>query len=176
MKRFKLFFSLTMFVGLLFCVSMAFGAGTVVESREPYSRSYQNAKKIIFTCTGDASDGSIPNTTTSNAVIEWIGGMRLYQVDAFPTSGGTAPEPGDVFILDLDGMDMLGAEDGSATAYGGLNLIHGTLKRSAIPNLYNAGQDTHTAYYPIFTDGLILSVVNQTNTNANFTIEMMFVK
>lgn len=156
---------------------MAFAAGTVTQlTRENYPDSDLHIKKLIFLCTGDAADGSVPNTATSTPNTSFIKGMRLFQVEAYPTAGGTAPDAADVFILDADGMDLLGSVDGSTTAYRGLNLIHATLKYATNPDLYRLGQTSHVDYYPLITGALTLKVKNQATVNANYTIVLTFIK
>ena len=102
--------------------------------------------------------------------------MRLYQVEAYPTAGGTAPDAADVFILDADGMDLLGSVDGSTTAYRGLNLIHATLKYATTPDIYHLGQTAHADYHPVVTEALTLKVSNQATARADWTIVLTFIK
>lgn len=133
-------------------------------------------RKIYFICTGDSTNGSIPNQALSSANAAWIQGWRLEQVTAYPTSGGTAPDAADVFILDSNGMDLLGCIDGSTTAYGGLNLIHATLTRATAPHLYVVGTGLHAYYYPFIFGTLTLKVTNQSTNSANYTIALTFYK
>ena len=83
-------------------------------------------KAVTFLCTGGtvAETGTIPNTDIISATMDEIKGLKLQYVTAFPTVGGTAPDAGDVFIIDADGIDLLGSADANLTAYNGLNLIH----------------------------------------------------
>jgi hypothetical protein len=151
--------------------------GTVTQqTKENYPDSDLRIKKLIFLCTGDASDGSIPDTVTSTPNNFFVKGMRLFQVEAYPTIGGTAPDAASVFILDAGGMDLLGAIDGSTTPYNGLNLIHATLKYATAPDLYNLGNTAHSAYYPVVTGALTLKVISQATVSANWTIVLTFIK
>jgi hypothetical protein len=177
MKRFKNIFGLMVLVAVLSFNSTAFAAGEVTQlTRETYPNSDLRIKKLIFLCTGDSSNGSVPNTATSTVNTSFIEGMRLFQVEAYPTAGGTAPDAASVFILDADGMDLLGAIDGSTTPYNGLNLIHATLKYATAPDLYNLGNTAHTVYYPLITGALTIKVINQATASANWTIVLTFIK
>jgi hypothetical protein len=131
---------------------------------------------ITFTCTGDASDGTIPNTDTNAANTALIKGLYLYQVIAYPTSGGTAPDAADVMIYDANGMDLLGSVDGGTTPYAGANLIHATLSQTCFPSMYLVKTTSHVNYFPIVTGALTLDVDNQGTNSANWTIVLVFVK
>ena len=128
---------------------------------------------VRFSCTGDGSDGSIPNTVlSSHAMSILLRGFYLYTVTAYPTSGGTAPDAADVFILDAAGEDLLGSADGGTTANKGANLIHATLKKTTLP--YSHYLSTH--YYPAVTGALTLKVSSQGTASANYTVEAVFIK
>lgn len=177
MKRFKSILGLIALAAVFSFNSMAFAAGSVTQlTRENYPDSDRHIKKLIFLCTGDVAAGTIPNTATSAPNTSFIKGMRLFQVEAYPTAGGTAPDAADVFILDADGMDLLGSVDGSTTAYRGLNLIHATLKYATTPDIYHLGQTAHADYYPVITGALTLKVANQATASANWTIVLTFIK
>jgi len=164
-------------VAVLFGLSgMAFAAGSCVQT---ISEIDKGAHKVSFVCTGD-TDGSIPNTDTAdfdtngkplNGIIK---GLYLTEVHAYPTSGGTAPDPASVFILDENDLDLLGCEDGSTTAYAGLNLIHATLPRSVIPNMYLPRAGNHLNYYPKIKGKLTLKVIDQGTNGADYTIDLIF--
>ena len=160
---------------LLLLASVGFAAdGTVVQS--PANYPDDKIRQVIFTCTGSVTDGSIPDTDTSAPHTLFITGYRLYRVDAYPTSGGTAPDAADVFILDENGLDLLGSEDGGTTAYGGLNLIHATLARTTFPDAYIPRAGVHALYQPYVTGALTLKVLNQATHSANYTIVLSFTK
>lgn len=132
-------------------------------------------RRIVFTCTGDSTDGSVPNTEISASDLNFIRGWYLYRVEVYPTSGGTPPTTGaDVFILDGEDMDLLGSEDGGTTAYNGLNLVHATLKRTCMPNMYLPRDGSHVNYFWDITDFLTLKVSGQTDVSANYTVELFF--
>lgn len=180
--KIKRFLGLLVLVSVFSFTSLAFAAGSVVTqlTRESYPDSELEIKKLIFLCTGDASNGSIPNTATSASNTSFIEGMRLYQVEAYPTAGGTAPDEADVFVLDAGSLDLLGCVDGSTTPYNGAKLIHATIKRVAAPDIFNIGQTAHSSpyrrYYPLITGALTLKVINQATASANWTIVLIFIK
>ena len=127
-------------------------------------------EQVIFTCTG-AADGSITNTAFSQQVLRDIQGMYLYCVTAYPTSGGTAPDAADVFILTPGNEDLLGSDDNS-TAGNGANLIHATLQKTCIPYLGLLNLN----FYPVVHEVLTLQVANQDTDSADFTVVLTFVK
>ncbi|OPY74919.1 MAG: hypothetical protein A4E65_03696 [Syntrophorhabdus sp. PtaU1.Bin153] len=152
---------------LLPSLVMAAGSCTQTAVRDAASTT----TVIKFECTGDAADGSIPNTAINAANMALILDKAfLYLVRAYPTAGGTAPDAADVFILDAAGEDYLGSADGGTTANKGANLIHATLAKSALPYSYNAG----TSFYFPVTSTLTLKVANQATASADYTIEMVF--
>lgn len=155
--------------------SSLWAAGSCTQSLTPYpaSVSYAPSFKVWkLVCTGDSSDGSIPQTAISAVNADLLAGYYLYSVSAYPTSGGTAPDAADVFILDANGEDLLGSTDGGTTANKGLNLIHATSKKTTLP--YSAYLSTH--YYPGVTGALTLKVSNQATVSANYTIELLFAR
>jgi len=169
----KLIFLLTLLFVLLF-PGFVFAVGTVVQG--DVTVVFKNTFTLTFTCTGDAADGSIPNTDVTTANTTKLKGLYLYKVEAFPTSEGTAPNPADVMVYDEDGLDLLGSEDGGTTAYAGLTLVHATLKRTTLPNLYLPRAGNHVNYFPQITGVLTLDVDNQTTASANWTIVLTFVR
>ena len=166
---------------VLLLVGHAFGAGTVTQSIKQIAK---DVYIVTFICIGDSSNGSIPNTatkdnddSTSKRVLNGkIRGLRLKEVKAYPTSGGTAPLASNVFIVDDDNLDLLGSEDGSTTAWAGLTLIHATLTRSAVPNRYLPRAGQHQNYWPPVDGVLTLKVTGQTTASADYTIELKFGK
>ena len=156
------------------CMAAA-APGTVTQNERKNYPEY-GIRQIVFTCIGSADDGSIPNTATDTTNTNFISGWVLYQVDAYPTAGGTAPDAASVFILDANDLDLLGSEDGSTTPYNGLNLIHATLPRSALPNKYIPGDGTHVNFYPVVTGALTLKVISQATVSANYTVVLTFIK
>ena len=168
---------------LLFLVTfpaISEGAGSVVQGSivnvGQENRDSNPARTITFLCTGDSGDGTVPDTVITVANFEKVKGWYLYEVEAYPTNGGTAPDAADVFILDANTIDLLGSEDGGTTAYAGLNLIHATIPKACIPNMYITGQTAHVNYYPMIKNLITLKVVNQGTVSANWTIVLTFVR
>ncbi len=165
-------------IALLLLVPVSvFATGSSITQTVNYVRDENNhvsARTLTFIITGDGTNGSIANTDTSAANTLLIVGWRLVQVEAFPTSGGTAPDAADVMIYTSNGRDLLGSEDGGTTAYQGLNLIHATLARAVIPDLYIPRAGVHQPYFPIITGTLTLDVDNQGTASANWTIVLTF--
>jgi len=165
MKRFLL--SLILLAALIFPVQ-AVADGTVTESLSSYTGGMV---VVTLTCTGDASDGSIPDTDLSDGTMEiLLGNYYLYSVSAWPVSGGTAPDAADVFILDADGEDYLGSADGGTTAEKGANLIHATLKKTTMP--YSTFNSSYF-FFPV-TSTLTLRVANQGTAEADYVVELTF--
>lgn len=149
--------------------SLAFSAGTVTVTRKAVVPQY--VEQVVFTCTGDSSSGSIPNTAITQEMLRYINGMYLYCVTAYPTSGGTAPDAADVFILNQNSEDLLGSAD-NTTAGNGASLIHATLTRTTLPKLYLPSVN----FFPVVNGLLTLKVSNQSTASANYTVVLTFVK
>lgn len=166
MKR--LLLSLVLLAALIFPVQ-AIADGTVTESLSSYTGGFF---VVTLTCTGDAGDGSIPDTDLADATMaELLGKYYLYSVSAWPVSGGTAPDAADVFILDANGEDYLGSADGGTTAgTAGANLIHATLKKTTYPYCYH---DSSFFLFPV-TSTLTLRVANQGTAEADYVVELIF--
>lgn len=156
---------------MLLWASCAWAAGSCTQSGAWEGRD-ASIYTVKFACTGDSSNGSIPNTALSSLYLKEIIGLYLFTVSAYPTSGGTAPDAADVFILDGGGEDLLGSADGGTTANKGANLIHATLKKTTYPYSYQAG----AFWFPAINTGLTLKVASQATASANYTIELVFVR
>lgn len=159
---------------LIICIvllvpAISFADGTVAVSTKTIIPKF--IEQVVFTCVGDSGGGTIPNTAITQQVLAKISGMYLYCVTAYPTSGGTAPDAADVFILNQNSEDLLGSADNS-TAGNGANLIHATLTRTTIPRLYLPGVN----FYPVVYGLLTLQVANQGTNSAEFTIVLTFVR
>ncbi len=171
MKKLTVLLTITLVFAM---AGISWAAGSCVQRPENYPDSGE--RHVIFTCTGDAADGSIPstaiagNTQTDSAMTAFIKGYRFYEIEVYPTAGGTAPDAADVFILTTAGLDLLGSEDGGTTAYQGLNLIHATLSRVAFPDAYIPRAGAHAFYHPLITGALQLKVANQATASANYTV------
>jgi hypothetical protein len=151
-------------LALLFVAPNLYAAGSCTQTTDTTIDGF-----IVQTlaCTGDSSNGSIPNTVITMPA---IGKYRLVSVSAYPTAGGTAPDAADVYILDADGEDLLGSADNGTTAGKGANLIHATLKKTTLPYSYHSS----AWYYPPVTSALTLKVANQATASANYTIKLKF--
>ncbi len=158
----KLLFYLSLLL-ITLVAAQSFAAGSCTQSAKHYGG--KDSIVVTFICTGDSSNGSIPNTAISAATMAEIktDAHYLYNVIAYPTSGGTAPDAADVSVL-MGGTDLLGAK--------GVNLIHATLKQDTFP--YSTFMTSYR--FPVITDTVTLSVANQATNSANFTIEMDFEK
>lgn len=167
MKRLALIIALCLAIAL---PSSLWAAGSCTQTPYQFTGGFV---RVVMACTGDAANGSIPDTALSSDITALIAGTHyLYSVSAYPTSGGTAPDAADVFVLDANGEDLLGSVDGGTTANKGLNLIHATLKKTTLP--YSAYLSAH--YYPGVTGALTLKVLNQATVSANYTIELLFAR
>ena len=170
-------------VMLLASTSWGLTPGSCVQTASESPGGFVYVKLV---CTGSPDDGALPNTAISANITATAQGVRyltdvmsliqgthyLYTVAAYPTSGGTAPDTADVFILDANGEDLLGSVDGGTTANKGLNLIHATLKKTTMPYSHYLSM----FYYPAVSGTLTLKVSNQTTASANYTVELIFVR
>src|SRR4030042_6401834 len=119
----KLFLLLLM---VLFFIPKAWATdGGAIQSLEesPYGIGF----KLKLVCTGSSVDGSLP---AAQGIIssDYMAKIRLkyflYEVRAYPTSSGTAPDAADVTV-NMDGQDLLGGK--------GVNLIHATATYDNFP-------------------------------------------
>lgn len=145
----------------------AYGAGTCDETRRDL-----NAKgslvEVEFLCIGDASDGSLPDTT-----ITGFKGFHAYSVETWPLT--PAPDAADVFLFDSTvgstvKLDLLGSADGT-TAVNGLNLISATA-----PKYTMCVNTDGTANYPLLSGDLTLSFANQATVSAQFGVRVKFMR
>ena len=101
MKRLILIFGMA----FLLISSNVFAAGTVSQSITFVSKDMM---QLVFTCTGDASDGSIEDTDTTDGRIY---GMYIYRVIVENDSDDAdVTDDSDVYILDAGGTDMLNGQ------------------------------------------------------------------
>jgi hypothetical protein len=151
----------------------AFGAsvtqGSIVDLGEDRLNS-NPTRTLEFACVGNPS-----NEEMTWANFEKIKGWCLTWVEAIPTGvGATAPDAASIFVLDSEGLDLLGCEDGSTTPYAGLNMIHATLKRACYPNLYLTRAGLHVNYFPPIRSQLTLKVIDQGTALGEFTVRLTF--
>lgn len=148
-------------LAVMLMASNAYAAGSCAETIADYPGSFVIVK---LACTGDAANGSIPNTALSTAAITLLTGKNyLYTVSAYPTSGGTAPDAADVTVT-MGGIDLLGGK--------GVNLIHATNRQDTFP--YSVFMPSYR--FPVVTGQITVAVANQATASANYTIELVFVR
>jgi hypothetical protein len=156
----KILIAVILSIALMLPLS-AFGAGSCTPTQDKLSDGFVVVKLV---CTGDSGDGSIPKQSVYNSSIAAnTGAIYLYQVKAYPTVGGTAPDAADITV-NMDNLDLLGGK--------GVNLIHATATYDTLP------YSTFMAAYrfPAITHGVSVAVANQGTASANYTIELIFVK
>lgn len=135
---------------LLLLPGLAFAAGTVAESRGFYKRG--DIVEVVLLCTGDGSDGSIPDTTISEDVI----GYYLYEVKIVP--GGTGPtDNADLYIKDANSQDLLQGQ--------GVNEVDNATSSHFQP-----------LFYSMVNSALTLDVDNNSVNSSTYTIYLFFAK
>jgi len=90
-------------------------AGEVTQTLDKYPGT--SVRILTFAWTGDAANGTVPSTATSDDITKDITGWFLYAVETNP--GAVAPTAAyDVVINDAEGFDIAGgqAANRSATA------------------------------------------------------------
>ena len=149
---------------LLFSVN-AFAAGSCTQSLSSFPDTmYPPAMYVLkFVCTGDAVNGSIPDTPITATTANSLYGMYFYTAVAYPTSGGETPDAADVTVT-MQGRDLLGGK--------GVNLIHATATQSTAP--YNTFSSVYE--YTAIIDTLTVAVANQATASANYTIDLVFAR
>lgn len=152
---------LTIILAVMLMASTSWAAGSCTQTLSDTANPIM--KSLKFVCTGDAADGSIPNTDINAANMAAIEGFYVYSVSAYPTPGGTPPDAADVTILQGT-FDILGGK--------GVSLIHATARYDVFP--YSTFMSSWR-YWPITTT-LTLAVANQATHSANYTIELIFVR
>lgn len=142
----------------------AMGAGTVTAEVNKISN---NVRTIVLTCTGDSSDGTIPDTSTDDMVdtdgdtvhaSSFIEGFFLFRVVVENDSGDTdVTDDSDVYIKHADGTDMLDGDGVDQLDDDTVNYIR----------LYE--------YDPVL-DAITLDVDNQATASGVYTITLVFVR
>jgi len=160
---------ITLLLLLAFPVGV-FGAsvtqGSIVDVGEDRLNS-NPTRTLEFACVGNPANEEM---TTRN--FEKVKGWCLTWVEVIP--GAVAPDEASIFILDSEGLDLLGCEDGSTTPYAGAYMIHATLKRACYPNLYLTRAGLHTNYFPTVMSKLTLKVIDQGTGAGTFTVRLTF--
>lgn len=148
-------------LGLLLSASVAFAAGTVTQSLKKYPNA--NLTTLTFSCTGDASNGTVPNTDISAENVLALSGQYLYMVETDP--GSTAPTTlYDIVINDASGLDVMGGTLANRSA---------TATERAIP-LISSGGNVYGGHY---LDGTWTMVTTGQSVNsATWTVKLFFAR
>ena len=166
MKRLIIIVSLLLLAFPIGVFGASVTQGSVVDVGE--NRLNSNPTRTLeYVCVGNPDNEEM---TARN--FEKVKGWCLTWIEVIP--GNTAPDAASIFLLDEDSMDLLGCEDGSTTAYAGLNMIHATLKRACYPNLYLARAGLHVNYFPTIRSLLTLKIINQGTADGIFTVRLTF--
>ena len=105
MKKSKILIALTVFSMILMPVLFVFGAGTVTQQLDKYPNA--NLRILTLSFTGDASNGTVPTSTTSAADTTDMLGWFIYTIQTIPgTTGPTSLY--DCTISDTAGLDVAG--------------------------------------------------------------------
>lgn len=159
MKKWLLLLIVSAMLFLLPSLSMA----TAGSCTQTLTRISSDVYKLSLVCTGDSTDGSLPTVTLHSYYTTTLLGYYLYQVVAYPTSGGTAPDAADVTV-NMAGQDLLGGK--------GVNLIHATATYDTLP--YSTFMSSYR--FPAIISTLTVGVANQATLSANFTIDLIFAR
>jgi len=156
-------------LAFILMASPLYAAMTCTESVANYTGG---AVWVTLACKGATADDGSDDVDLSDATMSLLSGKYyLYAVYTRPTSGGTAPDAANVFILDkTTGEDYLGSADAGTTANKGANLIHATLPKSTMPYSYHM---LNWFYFPVRGD-LSVRVTGQATVGGDFTIELNF--
>jgi len=118
-----------------------------------------NVRTLSFTCVGDASGGSIPDTDISAANTTKLLGWELWKVQAIAGSPGPTANS-DVYVKDTNSVDLLGSY--------GENMLDNTGSNETIPRI-----DGVASLQPV-VGVLTLDVDNQSVNSAAYTIILFF--
>lgn len=142
---------LCLVVALLALTAPLGAAGTVTQTHATTG----NIRKVVFTCTGDASDGSFPATAISR---KFEG--RLIQLITDP--GTTAPTDNyDITLVDGNGLDVLqgvGANRDTANTEAAAIVFSGTSINPVVDE----------------SDTLTLTIAGSTVNSATLTITLIY--
>jgi hypothetical protein len=128
----------------------------------------KSTRLLIFTCTADSSDGSIPDTDVEATYLKDIQGTYLMDVIVFPTPGGVAPDEADITLktktIPTRSSTLTPAVPRDLLAGAGVSLIHATDEQhlGAVLN----GE--------LISGNLTLGVTNQGTNSAEYTIILKF--
>ena len=133
----------------------------LIGSKNPVDFSWTTCQELTFTCVGDVSDGSIPDTAINAANLALLSGTYLSAVIINPGTPNPTPAS-DVTLKDQYGFDVLGGQ--------GTNALGATASKAILPMF--AG---YLQCHPL-TGTLTLSVGNQSVSLAQFNIVCVFTK
>jgi len=98
-------------------------AGSVRQWQRQYS---ENIREVEFDCSGDASNGAIPDTIMDDRSFRHVQGWYLYRIIAVP--GATSPTAdSDVALNDVHSIDVLGGN--------GTDLLHSGTAKETYPEI-----------------------------------------
>lgn len=142
-------------MAVLFMALNALAAGTVTQA---LTKKGLFMRILVFTCTGDSSDGSISDTDTTGVITGKIEGFYLYRIIIENTTSQTdTDDDADVYIKDADGTDLLNGQGVDGLDKDVTNYIR----------LYRKDPVLGT---------LTLDVDNQSQVSAVYTITLIFAK
>jgi hypothetical protein len=164
MKR--LFLVIMILIALLSPTISMGAAGDCVQTRSE-SKSYTDGSQfgsirtIIFTCTGDSSNGTFPAEEFTSSSLNFIKGFYLYKVITNP--GSAAPTDNwDFTITDSDGVDLMGGNGANR---------HTTTSQSVYPLI-----GSQPFAQPYLGDTLTLNLSGNSVVSATLVLKAIFVR
>lgn len=145
--------SIVAILAILFLASSAFGAGTVTKAMTKFNNSMW---VLEFTCIGDSSNGSIPDTVTSD-----LSNYQFYiyrVIIESKAADANVTNDSDVYIKDAYGTDLLSAGGVDQLDDSTINYI----------KLTNGGE-------PVVST-LTLSVSNQSSASGKYYVRVILIK
>lgn len=136
-------------------------AGSVTQAINRYPNA--NLRTVVLSWTGDAANGTVPSTATSDAITADIAGWYVYAIETDP--GSVAPTTlYDIVINDASGFDVAGGQLANRSA---------TATERIIPKL-----DTTASLYGgvLIDSALTLVITNQSAVSATGTVKLFLAK
>lgn len=146
---------------LFISASFSFAAGTVTQALDNYPNA--NMQVVTFSWTGDAINGTVPSTVTSDSITNGISGWYVYAIETNP--GSVAPTTlYDIVINDSEGLDISGGMLANRSA---------TVTEKITPRL----DSTYSIFGGVLIDGtLTLVITNQSVVSATGTVKLILSK
>lgn len=120
------------------------------------------AKLLKFSWTADASDGTVPNTVTNDAITAAIRGMNVTQITTNP--GTTAPTAGyDIAINDEDGIDIAGGVLANRSA---------TVSERVVPK----ADEANSIFGPVLVNGTLTLAISGNVVNSAVGVVKVFLE